>query len=52
MEYATSEWISFVDSDDWLNINTYASISSLLTRNIDIICFGTNVVATEGATIG
>lgn len=42
-EVATSEWISFVDSDDWLDLNTFEEVSKYFEKNPDVICFGTHM---------
>lgn len=43
LEVATSEWISFIDSDDWLDIDTFEKIEKIFELNPDIICFGTHL---------
>jgi len=41
----TGDYISFVDSDDWIDINTYKSIQKIIKEyNADIIAFGHNRV--------
>ena len=41
LDIATGDWISFVDSDDWLDINTYEKLlSSADEANTDIVMFG------------
>ena len=40
LEVATSEFISFLDSDDYLDTNTYEKIAPHLTKDIDLLCFG------------
>ncbi len=46
---ATSEWISFVDSDDSIRPDTYEIISKSFASGPDMICFGTNVILEQGA---
>lgn len=43
LDIATAEWISFVDSDDWLESDTFEQLTQILDRNIDIVCFGTHI---------
>ncbi len=43
LEIATSEWISFIDSDDWLDIDTFEKLERMFGQNPDIICFGTHL---------
>lgn len=41
IEEATGEWITFVDSDDWLELNCYESVfAELNNREVDIFCEG------------
>ena len=37
---ATSEWVSFLDSDDTLRTDTYEIISGAFGEEPDLICFG------------
>lgn len=43
LEVATSEWISFIDSDDWLDIEAFEKLEKIFVQNPDIICFGTHL---------
>lgn len=43
LEVATSEWISFIDSDDWLDLNAFEELEKFFSLNPDIICFGTHL---------
>ena len=45
---ATSEWVSFLDSDDTLRTDTYEIISGAFGEEPDLICFGINVVMGSG----
>lgn len=46
---ATSEWISFLDSDDFLCADAFESISAVFPENPDLICFGTRIVTEDGS---
>lgn len=46
---ATSEWISFLDSDDSIRPDTYETVSRAFAEEPDMICFGTQVVMEQGA---
>lgn len=48
LERATSEWVSFLDSDDTLRTDTYEIISGAFGEEPDLICFGINVVMGSG----
>lgn len=40
LDIASGEYISFVDSDDWIDENTYEElVKKIVTTNADIICF-------------
>ncbi len=41
LKIARSEWVTFIDSDDYIDLNTYER--ALAVSNIDIICFGIEV---------
>lgn len=41
---AKGEYISFVDSDDYIEINTYEKIAKYLDSKTELICFGTNII--------
>ncbi len=43
MEIATGDYITFVDSDDWIHLEAYAEIIHYLTRyELDVLSFGSN----------
>lgn len=42
MGEATGEYISFVDSDDWLEINIYQEVAKILEKDDEIIVFNYN----------
>ncbi|WP_392552404.1 glycosyltransferase [Orbus wheelerorum] len=51
LENATSEYITFVDSDDYLDLNTYKECYDILMNySIDLLCFGAEVIS-ESAPI-
>lgn len=37
---ATAEFVSFLDSDDYLDITAYEKINPYLTNDMDLLCFG------------
>lgn len=37
---ATGEWVTGVDSDDWLEPDTYSRLAPHLTADIDLLCYG------------
>lgn len=43
LDIATGEWITGLDSDDWIEPDTYASLLSYMGDDVDIIHFGTMV---------
>ncbi len=45
---ATGEWVTGVDSDDYLEPDTYEYALSAAADNVDIICFGTKVIWLDG----
>lgn len=40
---ATGEYISFIDSDDYIDENTYTTITNQLSNDIDMVSFGTTI---------
>ena len=54
MDAATGEWISFVDSDDYLNINTYAECMRTTEKSKADICYfdAIRVSVNDNATKG
>lgn len=48
LKYATSEWVTFVDSDDALNKNAYEIASKAINTGVDLVHFGTEIVLEEG----
>ena len=41
---ATSNYISFVDSDDWVEIDTFEKAISKMTDKIDVVVWGANII--------
>lgn len=37
---ASGEWLCYVDSDDWIEINTFEELKEVLVPNVDIAVFG------------
>lgn len=48
LKYVTSEWITFIDSDDELNKYAYEIASQAINTGADLIHFGTEIVLEEG----
>ncbi|MDR0678503.1 MAG: glycosyltransferase [Holosporaceae bacterium] len=44
LKVAKGKYISFVDGDDWINPETFASLILLLTNDIDAVIFGVNLL--------
>lgn len=45
LKYVTSDYVGFVDSDDWIEPDTYESaLSAVQKTNADIVCWGAKVV--------
>lgn len=40
MDAATGEFVSFVDADDWIELNTYNRIAENIADDIDVVWFG------------
>lgn len=43
LEIATSEWVSFIDSDDWLDLDAFEKLEKFFSLTPDIIYFGTHL---------
>ena len=50
---ATGNYVGFVDSDDWIDQDTYQSAFEEFRKDdsIDIVCWGANVIAEDGYTV-
>ena len=46
LNIASGKYITFIDSDDYLDLNTYDTVLSNI-ENIDIVCFGAKVFGNE-----
>ncbi|MDO4527462.1 MAG: glycosyltransferase [bacterium] len=44
LEHARGIWVTGVDSDDYLEPDAYAYALSAVAENVDIVCFGTNII--------
>lgn len=40
LDHATGEWLSFIDSDDWLDLDTYQIVVKNFSNDIDVVYFG------------
>jgi glycosyltransferase involved in cell wall biosynthesis len=47
LRVATAELITFVDSDDYIELDTYEKTVPYMTDDVDIVCFGTRVFGEE-----
>ena len=45
---ASSEWVTFLDSDDYLERNAYETVSNAFAEKPDLISFGTRIVVENG----
>lgn len=48
MEKATGEWISFIDSDDTLELNAYEKIVANISDEVDMVHYGIQMLYEEG----
>lgn len=44
LDNATGEWITGVDSDDYMEPDAYEYVLAAIEDEVDIVCFGTNIV--------
>lgn len=47
LKYATGEFIGFVDSDDYVCLNTYENALKYMTDDIDLVIWDVNVVSSD-----
>lgn len=48
LKYVTTEYVGFVDSDDWIEPETYEYALSKMKDDIDIVCYGAKVAVDDG----
>lgn len=51
LKHATGEWVTGVDSDDYLCPDIYEQCVKLCSERVDIVFFGVRVFTTEGAEL-
>ncbi len=47
LAHAKGEFISFVDGDDWIELNTYEKTIIKMTDDVDIVHFGANIITED-----
>ena len=53
VENATGEYIAFIDSDDYIDLNAYESAIKILeANNLDLVQFGIKLVDLDGKNLG
>jgi len=51
MKYATAEYIGFVDSDDWLEPDTYElAYKAMIENSVDLVCWYAQIEVEDGCT--
>ncbi len=48
LDAATGEWVTGLDPDDWLEPHAYETAMQGAVEGVDLVCFGTHVVAEDG----
>ena len=49
MKYATAEYIGFVDSDDWIEPDTYElAYNAMIVNNVDLVCWYAQIEIENG----
>lgn len=43
LDVATGEYVTFVDADDWVELDAYEKVVSCFDAEVDIVCFGSFV---------
>lgn len=51
LDYATGDWISFLDSDDYLDRDFYETLINATSSNVSIICCGVRPVNEKGEEV-
>ena len=51
LQYASGEYVHFLDSDDWIENNAYETLVSSLDNNPDVICFLWNYIDIKNNSI-
>ena len=47
LNHATGEWVTGVDSDDWLELDAYSRAVQHISPDVDLVVFGINVVGDD-----
>ena len=47
LEHATGEWVTGVDSDDWVDTQTYEKAVACISPDVNMVCFGIVLEDTE-----
>lgn len=48
LAHATGEWLSFIDSDDWLDLDTYEKCAKGMLPGVDVVFFGARLDWEDG----
>lgn len=48
LEHATGEWVTGVDSDDWIDAQTYEKAVACISPDVNMVCFGIELEDAEG----
>ena len=48
LKNATGEFISFVDSDDWIDLETYEKAIGHFSDDVDSVCYAAAIVCDDG----
>lgn len=51
LEHANGEWVTGVDSDDYLEPGVYERVIQRATSEVDMICYGVNEVREDGSPL-
>ncbi len=47
LAHAKGEFISFVDGDDWIELNTLEPMFKNFSKDVDLFCFGANIIIND-----